>query len=292
MELTEDEILWADRVLQEEEDINKGRSYLMEVLIVFMLATMALIYFAKRFYVVVPAGHKGALFSPFRGGTQLDGVYFEEGFGLKFPWDKVILYDTRILEHQDTIAALTEDGLDVIAEISYRYFPDYHRIGYLHREIGPDYLESILVPHLTSITRDVISHYRIDKLYSTSRDSIQIDMTNRSQNHITDNYPISIVDVVVRNIVLPDKVKNAIAEKLVKEQKMLEYVFELELEEQETKRKLIEARGIKLFRDTSSLDILQWEGIKATKELAKSSNAKVIVIGTDSKDLPIILGGN
>jgi len=292
MELTEEEILWADKVLAEEEYVDNRRSYLVELLIVIMLGTMLLLYFSERFYVIVPAGYKGVLFSPFQGGTQLDGVYFEEGFGLKFPWDDVFLYDTRILEHQDTIIALTEDGLEVTAEISYRYFPDYHRIGYLHREIGPDYLESILVPHLTSITRDVISHYRVDKLYSTNRDSIQIDMTNRSQNQITDNYPISIVDVVVRNILLPEKMKTAIAQKLVREQEMLEYNFRLELEEKEARRKEIEARGVKIFRDSSGLDILQWEGIKATKELATSSNAKIIVIGTDSKDLPVILGGN
>ncbi len=290
MEFTEEEILWADKVLEEENIVR--RSYWMEVLVGVMILTMVLIYFARHFYIIVPAGHKGALFSPFRGGTQLDGVYYEEGFGLKLPWDEVILYDTRILEHQDTITALTEDGLEVEAEISYRYFPDYNRIGYLHRELGPDYLQSILVPHLTSITRDVVSHYRVDRLYSTNRDSIQIDMTQRSQQNITDNYPISIIDVVVRNIVLPDKVKDAISEKLIREQKMLEYDFRLELEEKETQRKLIEARGVRLFRDTSDLDILQWEGIKATKDLAKSPNAKVVVIGTGSEDLPIILGGN
>jgi len=291
MELTEEEILWADKVLK-EEDTNSWRPYLLGLLIMAMLSTMVLVYFANHFYVLVPAGYKGALFSPFRGGTQLDGVYFEEGFSLKFPWDYVHLYDTRILEHQDTIVALTEDGLEVIAEISYRYFPDYHRIGYLHREIGPHYLESILVPQLTSITRDVISRYRVDKLYSTSRDSIQTDMTNRSQNQITDNYPISIINVVVRNIVLPEKVKTAIAAKLVREQEMLEYNFRLELEEKEARRKEIEGRGVRSFRDSSGMSILQWEGIKATKDLAKSDNAKVIVIGTDSKDLPIILGGN
>lgn len=289
--------------LMAEEEDNIGRLYSMEMLILGMVAFMIFLFFAKNFYIVVPAGHKGALYSLFEGGTQLDGMYYDEGFSLKFPWDDVILYDTRILEHQDTINALTEDGLEVIAEISYRYFPDYYRIGLLHRELGPDYLSSILVPHITAITRNVVSRYRVDKLYSTSRDSIQINMTQQCQSQITDNYPISIVDIVVRNITLPKKVEEAIAKKLVREQEMLEYDFKIQLEEKEARRKvieahgieearLIEARGIKIFRDTSNLDILQWEGINATKELAKSDNAKVIIIGTDSGDLPIILGGN
>lgn len=300
--------------LLEDEDEGVERSYAIEFMIIVMLATMAILFYIDNFYVIVPAGHKGVLYSTFRGGTQLNGVYYDEGLGLKLPWDDVIMYDTRILEHQDTISALTIDGLEVVAEISYRYFPDYYRIGLLHKELGPEYLYSILVPHITSITRNVISHYRVDKLYSTSRDSIQTDMTQQSQSQITDNYPITIVDIVVRNIILQEEVEKAIAEKLVQEQKMLEYDFKIELEEKEARRKiieatgykdvllitataekearLVEAEGIKDFRDVSELNILQWEGINATKELAKSPNAKVVVIGTDSGDLPIILGGN
>lgn len=278
--------------LMEEYSMGAKKSRALEYLSLIMVIALILLFFMDFFYVVVPAGHKGALYSTFRGGTQLNGVYYEEGLSFKFPWDKVILYDTRILEHQETIMALTEDGLEVTAEISFRYFPDYNRIGLLHRELGPDYLFSILVPHITSITRDVISHYRVDRLYSTSRDSIQQDMTLMSQSQISDNYPISLIDIVIRNIILPEVVEDAIALKLVKEQEMLEYDYRIVLEEKEAIRKQIEAKGIKAFKDTSELDILLWEGINATKELAKSPNSKVIVIGTGSGDLPIILGGN
>jgi len=288
-------------LLEEEEGI--GTTYSLQLLLIAMLIAMVLVYFATNLFVIIPAGHKGALYSTLGGGTQLNGEYYDEGFHLMLPWDHMIQYNTRIQEHQDTIVALTEDGLEVSAEISYRYFPDYTRIGRLHRELGPNYLETILVPHITAITRDVISHHRVDKLYSTSRDSIQIAMTQRCQSQITDNYPISIVDIVVRNIVLPHLVSESIQKKLVREQEMLEFDFKLEIEEKEAQRKvieaegeekarLVEARGVKLFRDTSELDILKWEGINATKELAKSPNAKVVVIGTDDGDLPIILGGN
>lgn len=279
-----------DFLLEDEED--GIRSYTMEVLIVAMLIVMCIIFFAGRFFVIVPAGHKGVLFQTLLGGTQLNGKYYDEGFHILFPWDEMILYNTRVLEHQDTILALTKDGLEVSAEISYRYFPDYTRIGLLHKELGPDYLHSILVPHITAITRDVVSRHIVDDLYSMARDSIQVEMSRKSQYEITDNYPISIVDVVVRNIILPEKVEQAIAEKLVRKQELQEYEFRLEIAEKEAERKEIEARGIKVFTDTSQLDILKWEGIHATKELAKSPNSKVIVIGTDDGDLPIILGGS
>ena len=37
-------------------------------------------------------------------------------------------------------------------------------------------------------------------------------------------------------------------------------------------------------------NILQWQGVVATKELATSPNAKVVVIGAGEDGLPIILG--
>jgi hypothetical protein len=35
---------------------------------------------------------------------------------------------------------------------------------------------------------------------------------------------------------------------------------------------------------------LKWKGIEATRELARSQNAKVVVIGAGKEGLPIILG--
>ena len=62
-------------------------------------------------------------------------------------------------------------------------------------------------------------------------------------------------------------------------------------EEGERQRKIIEAQGIRSFSDISRIDILKWRGLQATEALAKSANAKVIVIGS-GQQLPIILGSD
>jgi regulator of protease activity HflC (stomatin/prohibitin superfamily) len=273
--------------LLEEED--SPRSYFIEALIFIMLIAMVIIYFSGSIIEIIPAGYKGVYFSTLTNGTQLNEDY-DEGLHFKFPWDQIIIYNTRIQERQDTILGLTSDGLEIHAEISIRYFPDYHELGRIHKEIGPDYLNTILIPRITAITRDIVSRFDVEGLYN-SRDSMQAEISQLAQYQITDNYPINVVDVVVRSIILPDLVMEAIKGKLVFEQKMLEYDYRLDLEKREALRKEIEARGIKIFSDTSQIDILKWEGIIATKELAKSENAKVVVIGTNSGDLPIILGG-
>ena len=72
-----------------------------------------------------------------------------------------------------------------------------------------------------------------------------------------------------------------------------EFTFRLIRERREAERKRIEAEGIRKFQDIISDEItpflLQWKGIEATLELAKSNNTKVIVIGSGEDGLPIIL---
>ena len=275
--------------IQDKEKTN--RSYLLELLILTMIALMLIVFFWNSIFVSIPAGHKGVLFRPFSGGTVTD-KYYGEGLAFIFPWNEMTVYDTRVLSGQDSIDALTEDGLKVRAEISYRYRPTFDSLGEIHKNLGLEYKDKIIVPHITAATRDVISRYRIDALYTTSRDDIQTDMLRRVRGQVDSVYPITILDLIVRNIAIEKTVEQAIADKLVKEQEMLGYDFLLEKEHKEEERKVIEARGIKRFQDTSRISILRWKGIEATQALATSTNAKVVVIGKSSSDIPIILGGN
>ena len=70
--------------------------------------------------------------------------------------------------------------------------------------------------------------------------------------------------------------------------------FVLTKEKQEADRKRIEAQGIadfqKIVAQGLSDQYLRWKGIEATEKLANSTNAKVVIVGSGSDGLPIILG--
>ena len=267
------------------------RSYLMQVLIIIMLILVFVVGFWDSMFITIPAGHQGVMFKTFGGGTVID-QHWEEGLVFVYPWDELYIYDTRVISGQDTIDALTEDGIQVEAEISYRYRPEIDSLGLMHKNLGEDYAVKIIIPHVTAATREVVSRYDIEALYTTSRKDVQIAMLARVREEVDDAYPITMLDLVVRNIVLDTTVERAIADKLVKEQEMLAYDYLIQKELKEEERKVIEARGLRRFRDTSRIDVLKFYGIKATEQLATSPNAKVVVIGTDSEDLPVILSGN
>ena len=95
---------------------------------------------------------------------------------------------------------------------------------------------------------------------------------------------------------MPSTIKDAIERKLRQEQESLEYEFRLTKAEQEAERQRIDAEGKatanRILSESLTDKVLKEKGIQATIELAKSPNAKVIVIGSGDSGMPIILGNN
>ena len=93
---------------------------------------------------------------------------------------------------------------------------------------------------------------------------------------------------------LPETIQNAIQRKIEQQQLVQEFDYRLQSSMKEAQRKRIEAEGIsnynQIIGQSITEEILKFKGIEATQELAKSENAKVVVIGSGKDGLPIILG--
>ena len=102
---------------------------------------------------------------------------------------------------------------------------------------------------------------------------------------------MQLENLLVRNITLPASVKAVIEQKINAEQDAQKMQFVLLKEKQEAERKRVEAQGISDYQRIINVGLtdnqLQYEQIKAMKELALSTNAKVIVMGKGNA--PIIL---
>ena len=103
-----------------------------------------------------------------------------------------------------------------------------------------------------------------------------------------------IESILLRDIQLPATLKASIEAKQQAEQEALAMNFRLQKEKQEAERKRIEAGGIRDFQQIVAQGIspalLEWKGIEATENLAKSPTSKVVVIGNSKNGLPLILG--
>lgn len=252
-----------------------------------VLLGMAVLW--PRVFITVPAGHRGVLFRTFHGGSVIDTTW-DEGLHVILPWDRLTLYETRSITADLTFALLTRDGLELDIHTSVRYRPVVEMLGTLHQTVGPDYFQRVVSPDIQADLRHTVGDRTAYELYSTEGDILQEARLSAIAQLGKQN--IELQDLLLKKIVLPAIVREAIEEKHRQEQKVLEYEFRLVREEKEAERKRTEAAGVRDFQNILAEgiapDVLRWRGIEATLELARSNNAKIVVIGGDGR-LPVLL---
>lgn len=258
-----------------------------------IVTTLIILFLWPSIVISIKPGELGVLYARFRGGTQLQHTY-EEGIHIIQPWNIMYIYDVRVQEETQNIDVLTVDGLTINVQISLRFKIISDRLPALHQEIGPRYRDKVVLPIMNSAVRQTIGSYRPDDLYSTARQELQDQMLVDAVEEMG-RIPILIQGFVVKTITLPEVLRDSIERKLVAEQSYLRYKYILLEEQQEARRKIIEAEGIKAYQmlvnEHMTQDFLRYQGIQATKDLASSPNAKVVVIG--GKDgLPVILNAD
>jgi len=243
---------------------------------------------------------------------------FTNGFHLINPFSRVESVEVRTFEYtmssstnegqvkgDDSVRLFSKDVLPMDADITIMWRPTPSMVPWLYQHIGTheDFLSKIIRPASRSAFRNAVVQYTAQEAITSAREKLSLDVAAgmlESINKIlssNENYPgeaFIIQDVLIRNIEPPEKLKEAVQSKLVADQESQRMTFVLSKERQEAERKRIEAQGIADFQNIVTKGIseplLQWKGIEATLELAKSSNAKVVVIGSGKNGLPIILG--
>ena len=302
--------------------------HLPSISIGLMVTLLVIIVLWPYMVVTVPSGQVGVLWYRLIGfdfycwclagrGTVLDPRELrEEGLHVIAPWNKLFLYNLRLQTATQTYNAISKDGVSVAVQINVRHQLVHRSVAVLHKFIGPDYFVSAVSPEIGSQTRQVISEYTAAEVY-TSRETIQEKIRNNARRslganlnalvqpeameqpdpkHYTDflQGSIQVLDTLVLSIELPRAIIDAINRQVEQYYQIQQSKYRVEREAQESRRKQIEANGIAAFQQTVTKGIsdsyLRWRGIEATLELARSSNAKIVVIGTGKDGLPIILG--
>ena len=202
------------------------------------------------------------------------------------------MHDEGNKQGDDGIRVLTSDGLEVFIDLTVLYKVLPSEAPNIIRETGLDYTDKIVRPVTRTKIRDNAVYYEAVALYSTRRDEFQ----QRIFKSIDDDFRkrgLVLEQLLVRNITLPQSVKTAIEQKINAEQDAQKMQFVLQKERQEAERKRVEAQGIADYQHIISESLtdkqLQYEQIKAMKDLAASPNAKMIIMGKGST--PIILDG-
>jgi prohibitin 1 len=236
---------------------------------------------------VIPAGNVGVVDF---FGTVSDKT-LKAGINIVNPLARVIKFSIKTEELKETMDVPSKEGLTITLEVSVLYHLDAEKAADVYKTIGPNYMEVILEPQIRSVARNVTSAYDAKALYTSERDMLAQTILDDIRK-VVEPRGIYVEATPLRRVGLPQRVTDAIEEKLKAQQESQRMEFILTKEKQEADRKRIEAQGISDFQTIVAKGIsdqlLRWKGIEATEKLAGSSNSKIVIVG--GKDgLPLIL---
>jgi regulator of protease activity HflC (stomatin/prohibitin superfamily) len=253
----------------------------------FILVVVVVLW--QRVMYIVPAGGAGVMWQLFFGGTVTDYV-FGEGLHVVFPWDRFTIYDTRVQVVETDFTTLTNKGLPIELKLTIRFHPEYDTIGLLDQHVGKDYVGKIVKPTVESVLRRYIGREEPESIY-TNKEGVLSSIISRAIAETSEQY-VSIDDVIIRQVTLPEALRDAISTKLTYQQQSEAYEFRLAAETKEAERKKIEASGIaqaqKVIRENLTPELLRYEAIRVEGEVAKSPNSKLMIMnGADSRQINI-----
>ena len=237
----------------------------------------------------VESGHVGVL-TLF---GRVTGEVLPEGMHLINPFKTNNEMSIRTQETKESASVPSSEGLVMNLDTSLIYHLDPAKAADVYQKIGPSYETVLIEPNLRAAIREATASHTANALYTGEREMV----AKQIYDHLADilgNRGFFIESILLRDIQLPATLKASIEAKQQAEQDALAMNFKLQKETQEAQRKRIEAQGIRDFQQIVaqgiSPQLLQWKGIEATENLAKSSNSKVVVIGNSKNGLPLILG--
>lgn len=256
-----------------------------------MFVMCALVLLAFSCVRIVPPAHT-AVVSYF--GT-VSTTTLRSGPTIVLPWGSLVLFTlkTQLLDSQNQVP--TQEGLNVELDVSILYHIQPSAARELYLTLGTNYQEVLIKPELASAVRGLTSEQSAKALYTSGRRTIQ---TNLKQELVKkfESRGIILEDVLLKAIVLPKMLTDAIEVKAQAEQESARMEFVLSKEEAEAKRKQIEAKGIQSFQkivsEGISKELLMWKGIEATEKLAASKNAKIVMMGNNDKSMPVLFSAN
>ncbi|MBS3820535.1 MAG: hypothetical protein GVY16_00585 [Planctomycetes bacterium] len=286
----------------------------------YVLLAAGVVTLAASTIVIVPAGHVGVklLFGDVKPG------YLPEGLSVINPLLGVEKLSVRTQEYtmsgvaqegdvkrDDSITVLSKDGLELTLDVTVTYKLVAEDAAWVFQKLGPEYTQKIIRPAVRTAIREAASEYDSAKAYAEKR----MELAERTQEILLDRLntileksdvdnaglrlqkeAFVIQQVLLRNVILPQRQRQAIERKLAMEQEALQKEYEIQREEKEKIRRRIEGEGIAermaAVKKELTPEYLRFKGIEATMDIAESNNAKVVIIGGGDDGLPVILNAD
>lgn len=254
-------------------------------------------------FVVIPAGHVGVVFNVF-GGVQPTPL--GEGFRIVIPGiQSVVLYDARLKEvtlampapgtrqpgpSEEAITARSKEGLEIGVDVTVQYRIKRSEAALLHQNVGPGYVDTLVVPQIRSKVRDAVGLFNAADLISTQRTQLEAAVTRELSEDLGAQH-VELVSVLLRRIDIPQSVAKVIEEKQTAEQQVQVAENRRRQAEIDAQRAVVQAKG---ERDAAILKAegearaiqLRGEALRRSPEVIQLTVAEKLSPGINTVLLP------
>ncbi|NLK93703.1 MAG: prohibitin family protein [Clostridiales bacterium] len=214
-------------------ELKKIKTIILGTLIVIVIGGTAIGSVTK-----VPAGSTGI---KIRMGAVQDAS-LKEGLNFKLPFiEKVILMDnrTQIVTVDGNSASKDLQTVDNSIAVNFRINPE--KSAYLYKNVGVNYINTIITPAIQESTKSVIAQYTAEELI-TKRTAVGEGIKKELIDKV-EKYGIGIENLNIVNFQFSEEFNKAIEAKQTAQQNALKAQEDLSRIEIEAKQKIAAAEG-------------------------------------------------
>ncbi len=252
---------------------------------------LGVLFFLASMAVVVPPGQAGVvvLFGKVNPEPLASGLHFIN------PFSQVVEMEVRTRNYtmsntadegqrrgDDSISVISSDGLTVKLDATIFYSLQQARVPEIYRTIGPDVEDRIIRSEIRASLRDAAAGLTATDLYTTRRQAFIAQVTKTLKASF-EARGITLEQMLLRNVILPDQITRAINDKIAADQDAQKMAFVLQKEKQEAERKRIEAEGQaraqQIVSQSLTPQIIEYQRIQALRDIGAKGNLIITPMG-------------
>lgn len=253
--------------------------------------TLGMLVLLASMAVIVPPGQAGVqvLFGKVNPEPLPSGLHFIN------PFAQVVEMEVRTRNYtmstvgdegqrrgDDSISVISSDGLTVKLDATVFYSLQQARLPEIYRTIGPDVEERIVRSEIRASLRDAAAALTATELYTSKRQAF-VDQVSKTLKASFEARGISLEQMLLRNVILPDQITKAINDKISADQDAQKMMFVLQKEKQEAERKRIEAEGQaraqQIVSQSLTPQIIEYQRIQALRDIGAKGNLIITPMG-------------
>jgi prohibitin 1 len=199
-------------------------------------------------------------------------------------------WNVKLQELKETAQVPSSEGLIVGLDTSLLFQVTASDAPSIRKTVGNQriVIERLVLPYFRNAVRDVVAGYPVKNIYAEQgRKEIALKIRDFLRENLGPR-GIEVVDVLLRDIKLPQRFKESIEAKLTAEQRVQQKQFELEQAKKDAEIEVARARGAaqaqQIIRETLSDRYLQYLWIQTLNE-----NPNVIYVASEA-NMPIFKG--